>query len=115
MNDGSTRLCQKWKHIYLQISFCLFPYWKQRIGNLQIYQILEVYRVRKQKQNQDRLFSIGRLVHRAEEGISQAELARQLGVSRSTLTKDMGIVERETGVRFWEDDNGRLHWSEYND
>ncbi|MCA9943103.1 MAG: helix-turn-helix transcriptional regulator [Ardenticatenaceae bacterium] len=64
---------------------------------------------------QDRLFSIGRLVHRAEEGISQAELARQLGVSRSTLTKDMGIVERETGVRFWEDDNGRLHWSEYND
>lgn len=66
-------------------------------------------------EKQERLFSIGRLVHRATGGISQAELARHLGVSRATLTKDMGIVERETGVRFWEDDNGRLHWSEYND
>ncbi|MCB8922203.1 MAG: HTH domain-containing protein [Ardenticatenaceae bacterium] len=52
------------------------------------------------------------MVHRAKDGISQAELARQLKVSRSTITKDMGIVEEETGAQFWEDDDGRLHWYE---
>lgn len=59
-----------------------------------------------------RLFSIRNMVHRAKDGISQAELARQLKVSRSTITKDMGIVEEETGAQFWEDDDGRLHWYE---
>ena len=64
------------------------------------------------KGKQERLFSIGRLVRGAGSGISPAELARKLNVSRSTITKDLGIVERETDARFWEDDDGRLHWFE---
>ena len=64
------------------------------------------------KEKKERLFSIGKLVHKAKSGISKAELARELDVSRATLTKDMGIVEKETGAQFWEDDNGRLHWFE---
>lgn len=64
------------------------------------------------KNKQARLFSISNLVRKAEEGVSQAELARQLGVSRSTITKDLGIAERETGARFWQDDDDRLYWFE---
>ena len=64
------------------------------------------------KGKQTRLFSISKLVHKAKGGVSQAELARELDVSRGTITKDLGIVEREIGVQFWEDDNGRLHWFE---
>ncbi len=63
-------------------------------------------------EKQERLFSISRLVRGAKNGISQADLARELGVSRSTITKDLGIVEQATNSRFWEDDNGRLHWHE---
>lgn len=64
------------------------------------------------KDKQKRLFSISKLVRKAKDGISQADLARQLDVSRATVSKDMGIVEKETGAQFWEDDNGRLHWFE---
>lgn len=64
------------------------------------------------RNKKERLFSIGRLVRNAEEGISQAQLARELDVTRATLTKDMGVIEKETGIKFWEDDNGRLHWFE---
>ena len=64
------------------------------------------------KNKRERLFSIGRLVRDARDGISPAELARELNVSRSTITKDLGIVEQETAARFWEDDDGRLHWFE---
>ena len=64
---------------------------------------------------QERLSSIVKLVRQARDGISSAELAKSLRVSRGTITKDMGIVEEETGKRFWEDDNGRFHWSEDND
>lgn len=64
---------------------------------------------------QERLSSIVKLVRQARNGISSAELAKSLRVSRGTITKDMGIVEAETGKRFWEDDNGRFHWSEDND
>jgi len=64
------------------------------------------------KSKQERLFSIGHLVRGARNGISPAELARKLNVSRSTITKDLGIVERETDAQFWEDDDGRLHWFE---
>ena len=63
----------------------------------------------------ERLTSIVKLVRQARNGISSAELAKSLRVSRGTITKDMGIVERETGKRFWEDDNGSFHWSEDND
>lgn len=59
-----------------------------------------------------RLFSISDLVRKAKNGISRADLARELDVSRATLTKDMSIVEKETGALFWEDDDGRLHWFE---
>ena len=64
------------------------------------------------RNKQERLFSISRLVRKATDGVSQAELARELEVSRGTITKDLGIVEKETGSQFWQDDNGRLHWFE---
>ncbi len=64
------------------------------------------------KGKQARLSSIGKLVRKAKGGVSQAELAEELGVSRGTITKDMSVVEKETGTMFWQDDNGRLHWFE---
>ena len=67
------------------------------------------------KEKQERLFSIPKLVRKAAEGITQAELARKLNVSRKTIMQDMGHVENVTGSKFWEDDNGRYHWSDYND
>ncbi len=42
-------------------------------------------------------------------GISQAELAHQLKVARSTITKDIGVVEEKTGHLFYEMDN-KLFW-----
>ncbi len=64
------------------------------------------------KGKKKRLFSISRLVRGAKGGVLQAELAEELGVSRGTITKDMSVVEKETGTMFWQDDNGRLHWFE---
>ncbi len=61
------------------------------------------------KQNkQDRLWRIVNIV-RSSNGVTKAELASQLGVMRSTITKDMAVVETATGCRFWEDDHGRIY------
>lgn len=46
---------------------------------------------------------------RNNPGISPAELARRLGVSRSTVTRRLPSVE-EAGYRYSEDDEGGL-WS----
>lgn len=44
----------------------------------------------------------------AQPGISQAQLARQLGVNRSTILKDL-ITLSEWGIRLWQDERGGLH------
>jgi len=65
------------------------------------------------KQNKvSRLFRIGRILQDSEGGITQAELARQVGVSRSTIYKDLPIIQKEAGILPAEDDNGRLFWTE---
>lgn len=56
----------------------------------------------------ERLQQIGRIVGQEREGITQAELARRLGVSRSTILKDLAIIEEHTAVLLAEDDRGRL-------
>lgn len=43
------------------------------------------------------------------DGISQNDLAEKLGVTKGTISKDLGIVERILGVRFWQDDDDRLY------
>ena len=60
------------------------------------------------KNKKSRLQQLAQLVKQSP-GISQAELARRLGVSRGTVNKDLGIVEKETGQRFWEDEDDTLH------
>lgn len=60
------------------------------------------------KNKQSRLQRLAKLVQQSP-GISQAELARRLGVSRGTVTKDLAIVEKETGSLFWQDDDDHLH------
>lgn len=60
------------------------------------------------KDKRKRLRKMAALVKKAG-GISQAELARKLGVSRGTVNKDLGIVQDETGALFWEDEDGNLH------
>ncbi|MBE2225109.1 MAG: HTH domain-containing protein [Anaerolineae bacterium] len=63
------------------------------------------------KQNKgSRLEKIGQIVKRSN-GITQADLSRELGVSRGTINKDLSIIQDKTGVRLAEDDNGRLYWS----
>jgi predicted DNA-binding transcriptional regulator YafY len=57
-----------------------------------------------------RLLEIGRRVRQAEDGLSQADLARELDVSRGTINKDLGIIQDQTGILLSEDGNGRLHW-----
>lgn len=58
-----------------------------------------------------RLLAIGRLVRRSEDGLTQADLARELDVPRSTINKDLGIIQDQTGILLSED-NGRLYWVE---
>ena len=53
---------------------------------------------------QNRLEKIAELVRNAVNGISKAQLSRKLNVSRGTITKDMGIVEKATGHLFYEED-----------
>lgn len=57
----------------------------------------------------DRLLKIGRIV-REEKGITQADLARRLKVSRGTINKDLAILQDKTGILLAEDDRGRLYW-----
>ena len=58
-----------------------------------------------------RLLDIGRRVRQADgNGLSQADLAHDLDVSRGTINKDLGVIEEKTGIMLSQDDNGRLHW-----
>jgi len=60
-----------------------------------------------------RLWLIGKLLRQsAQDGITQAELARRVGVSRSTINKDLSIIQERTGILPAEDEDGRLYWCE---
>jgi hypothetical protein len=59
-----------------------------------------------------RLFKIGQVLQGAEDGVTQAELARQVGVTRATIHKDLSIIQEKTGILPAEDDDGRLYWWE---
>lgn len=63
----------------------------------------------KKDEKDNRLQELGQKVQQAD-GITQAELARELGVSRSTINKDLAVIQERTGLLFWEDDEGGLHW-----
>ncbi len=57
-----------------------------------------------------RLEKIGKLAQRYD-GVTQADLSRELGVPRGTINKDLAVIQEKIGVRLAEDDNGRLYWS----
>jgi len=61
------------------------------------------------EQKRERLFQLVEMVQ-AHPGISQAKLARVLGVNRSTILRDLAELE-EMGIRLWED-AGRLYLAE---
>lgn len=58
----------------------------------------------------DRLERLSEIIKR-EDGVSQADLSRKLGVSRGTINKDLSVIQEKIGVRLAEDENGRLYWS----
>ena len=58
----------------------------------------------------DRLEKMSEIVKEGD-GVSQADLSRELGVSRGTVNKDLSVIQEKIGVRLAEDDNGRLYWS----
>jgi predicted DNA-binding transcriptional regulator YafY len=57
----------------------------------------------------DRLLQIGRII-REGKGVTQAELAHRLKVSRGTINKDLSIIQERTGMLLAEDEQGRLYW-----
>lgn len=54
-----------------------------------------------------RLETIGELLG-GSDGLTQAQLARMLGVSRGTINKDLAILQERTGILVSEDDRGIL-------
>jgi DeoR/GlpR family transcriptional regulator of sugar metabolism len=58
----------------------------------------------------DRLERLARLVDLVVQtpGLTQAELARLLQVTRATIHKDLAVLE-EMQVRLYEDEHGRLY------
>ncbi len=63
----------------------------------------------KQKK-QNRLQKMAHLLKASDDGMTQAELARKVKVSRSTVNKDLGIIQQETGTLVSEDEKGKLRW-----
>ena len=63
---------------------------------------------------QERLDKIAELVTQSADGITQAALAKTLGVTRATIHKDLVALE-ERGVRLAEDDSGKLSWPEWHE
>lgn len=63
------------------------------------------------RNKRDRLATIGDLVRGARDGLTQAELARLVGVNRSTINKDLAIIQERSGILLAEDDDGRLFWA----
>ncbi len=59
----------------------------------------------KKKDKQSRLEKMIDLIRNNVGGITRAQLAKELGVSRGTITKDLGVVERKTGKLLYEDDD----------
>ena len=59
-----------------------------------------------------RLEQLEGIVRQCQGGITQAELARRLGVTRGTVYKDLAVLQKLTGGLLWEDDSGRLGWFE---
>jgi predicted DNA-binding transcriptional regulator YafY len=59
----------------------------------------------------NRLEQMVEIIAKAPGGITQAALARLLGVGRSTVNKDLRSLEKR-GVRLSEDRRGRLHRSD---
>ena len=62
------------------------------------------------RKKEERLQSIGALLKQESSGITQSELARRLGVSRSTVLKDLAILQEKAGILAAEDEHGRLYW-----
>lgn len=60
-------------------------------------------------EKRERLEKIAATVAQAPGGVTQAALARALGVSRATIGKDLTRLEL-LGVRLAEDEHGRLTW-----
>lgn len=58
-----------------------------------------------------RLEQMVEIIAKAPAGITQAALARLLGVARSTISKDLLSLEKR-GVRVSGDRRGRLHRSD---
>lgn len=58
-----------------------------------------------------RLKQLVALVQQAAGGLTQADLAHRLGVTRGTVNKDLVVLERR-GVRPAEDARGRICWPE---
>lgn len=67
------------------------------------------------KDKNDRLHQLVAIVksHRPNS-ISQAELARRLGVGRSTVLKDLGILEQQS-LYLVEDSDGNLSYPDWLD
>ena len=61
------------------------------------------------KGKQVRLELIQSTIEESDDGVTQAELARRCGSTRSTIYKDLAELE-EQGITLAEDDDGRLHW-----
>ena len=59
------------------------------------------------KRKKTRLCRITRLLEQANRPLTQAELAQRVGVRRSTIYKDLAVLE-EKGVLLAEDDAGKL-------
>ena len=57
-----------------------------------------------------RLLEIEQRVRQADGQLSQADLAREMNVSRGTICKDLAILQAPAGILLAEDNNGRLSW-----
>ncbi len=62
-------------------------------------------------EKRNRLDRMVDIIAKSPAGITQAALARLLGVGRSTVNKDLVALEKR-GVRLSEDRRGRLHRSD---
>jgi DeoR/GlpR family transcriptional regulator of sugar metabolism len=63
------------------------------------------------REKRNRLAQIGDLVRSSRQGLTQAELARLIGVNRSTINKDLAVIQEQQGILLAEDDHGRLFWA----
>ena len=64
------------------------------------------------RKKEERLRRIGAVLKQEKNGITQTELARRLGVTRSTVLKDLAVLQNKAGILAAEDEHGRLYWFE---